>query len=375
MRLPSWITGAVSGRWGEIPGGTLADVDPDPGRTAAWAGSGGQAEIVNAWGSMWTDPLTGRQWRWGGGHSNYRGNELYYRDLLVASPAWVRVNEPSDLGEPWATTYGHGVGTATTYSDGRIRSSHAFNAFVWVPGIGPVMAGLSSRATDGGNGSMALVTFNTSTGAATFSSTATSSGNGTPVAACYDSTRGASGSIWIRRTGTSFMLRHDIAADTRTTVGAQKAFSAECSLAYHPDDWILLGSEGDGGSGGPDWSGSAKFCVFDCATGSYYFPTFSGTVSGGLQAGTCQPIWVPEEGKFCAWDNDTDRTLITTLTPGADPFSDPWTISALTVDVGNTVTPSAAPAAGTYGQFNYIPAAGIFTMCATATHPGYFYKR
>ncbi len=369
MLVPSWITGAVSGRWGEIPGGTLADVDPDPGRTAAWAGSGGQATIVTAWGSMWTDPLTGRQWRWGGGHTDYRGNELYFRDLLVASPECVRVSDPSDLAD-----YGHSVGTATTYSDGRIRSSHVYNALVWVPGVGPVMAGLSSRATDGGNGSMALFTVNTTTGAFTPSSTATNSGSGTPIAACFDPTRGTQGSIWIRRNGTSFMLRHDYAADTRVTVGSTKEWAGECSLAYHPDDYILIGSEGDGGSGGPGWTGSAKFCVFDCSTGDYHFPAFTGTVSGGLQAGKCQPVWVSSLGKFVAWDNDTSRTLLTTLTPGADPFVDDWTIGTLAVDGGNTVTPSAAPNNGTYGQFAYIPAAGILVQCATASHPGYFYK-
>lgn len=315
---------------------------------------------------MWTDPLTGRQWRWGGGHTDYRGNELYYRDLLVASPAWVRVNDPSDLAD-----YGHSVGTDTTYSDGRIRSSHVYNALVYVPGVGPAMAGLSSRATDGGHGSSAIFTVNTTTGAFTASSTATNSGSGTGVAACFDGTRGTQGSIWMRRVGTSYIQRHDYAADTRVNVGGQEAWAGQCSLAMHPSGSYMLVGNGDPDQG---QTVSGGWCVFDPATGTYYYPTFSGSVSGGLWPGFCQPVWVASLGKFCAWDNDTDRHLITTLTPGANPFSDTWTISALTVDGGNTVTPSAAPAAGTYGQFSHIPAAGILTMCATATHPGYFFK-
>lgn len=361
-----WVSQVASQTWATIPGTALSAADPDPGRTEAWAGSGGQAAIVTAWGSAWLDPATGLQYCWGGGHSNYYGNELYVRDLSAASPAWSRVSDPSDLA-----SYSNATGTATEYSDGRIRSSHCYNALVWVPGVGPVMAGLSSRATDGGHGSSAIFTFNTSTGAATASSTATNSGSGTGVAACYDSTRGTSGSIWMRRVGTSYIQRHDIAADTRSNVGSQQAWSGQCSLAAHPSGDYLLVGNGDADQG---QTVSGGWCVFNCATGSYSTPTFSGSVSGGLWPGWCQPVWVESLGCFCAWDNDTDRTRITTLTPGTDPFTDTWTISYLTVSGSNAVTPSAAATQGTYGRFAYWEQAGGFVVFNSASETGYFYK-
>lgn len=368
--LPSWVTGATARTWVTIPGSALSAADPDPGRTAPWSGSGGQASIVSAWGSAWLDPETGLQYITGGGHSNYYGNEFYSRDLAVASPSWTRVSEPSDLGTPASTNYGHGVGTATAYSDGRLRSTHTYNALVWAPGTGPVMAGLSSRTTDGGNGSMALITFDAADGSSTLSSTATSSGSGTPIAACYDATRGTAGVVWIRRTGTSFMLKHDIAADTRSTVGGQEAWSGGCSLAAHPSgDYLLVGN---GDALGQTVSGG--WCVFDCATGTYYTPTFTGTVSGGLDPGECQPVWVESLGCFCAWDNATVRDRITTLTPGADPFTNDWTISYLSIDGSNAVTPSAAQGAGTYGRFAYWEQAGGFVLFNAADEAGFFFK-
>lgn len=365
-----WWETPTARTWVTIPGAALSAADPDPGRTAAWSGSGGQASIVSAWGSSWLDPATGMQYITGGGHSNYYGNEFYSRNLAVASPSWTRVSEPSNLGTPASTNYGMGVGTGTHYSDGRLRSTHAYSAMVWAPGTGPVMAGLSSRTTDGGNGSMALVTFDTADGSATLSSTATSSGSGTPVAACYDATRGTAGSIWIRRNGTSSMLRHDIAADTRATVGSAQEWVGGCSLAAHPSgDYLLIGQ---GDQNGQTISGG--WCVLDCTTGTYYTPTFSGTVSGGLWPGESQPVWVAALGCFCAWDNDTVRDRITTLTPGANPLTDTWTISYLSVDGANAVTPSAAQANGTFGRFGYWEQAGGFVLMNANNETGYFFK-
>jgi hypothetical protein len=120
--------------------------------------------------------------------------------------------------------------------------------------------------------------------------------------------------------------------------------------------------------------------VFDCTAETWHFPTFSGAPAvnnpgtGGLWPGLCQPTWVPNLGAFCAWDNDTSRTLITTLAPGADPRTDAWTVSTLAVDGGNTVTPSAAQGNGTYGRFQYWPAGGGFVLLNAASGPGYFFK-
>jgi len=362
--VPAWVTAQAAGTWGVIPGTALSAVDPDPGRTAAYTGSSGQPAIVTAWGSAWLDPETGEQCTFGGGHGDYFGNEFYRRLLGVASPAWARVSEPSNLGS-------YSAGTATAYSDGRLRSTHVYNAAVWVPGVGPVMAGLSSRSTDGGHGSSALIFFNRSDGSSVLSSADTNSGSGTGIAACFDGTRGTQGSVWMRRLGTSVIQRHDVAADTRADVGVVQAWNGQCSLAAHPSGDYLLVGNGDSDQG---QSVTGGWCVFDCADGTYYFPTFTGTVSGGLEPGRCQPVWVPALGCFCAWDNTTDRTRITTFTPGANPRTGGWTIGFLSVDPGNAVTPSAAAPNGTFGRFAWWANAGVFVVFNSAGEAGYFFK-
>jgi hypothetical protein len=61
------------------------------------------------------------------------------------------------------------------------------------------------------------------------------------------------------------------------------AWSGQCSLAAHPGGSYLLVGNGDTDQG---QTVSGGWCVFDPAgTGGTYYhsPTFSGTVSGGLQ--------------------------------------------------------------------------------------------
>jgi hypothetical protein len=165
------------------------------------------------------------------------------------------------------------------------------------------------------------------------------------------------------------MRRYDVAADSWSDVGGVEALANMCSLAIHPSgDYILLGNGSD------DLGQTRPWTVFRCSDGAYLTPTFSGAVSGGLWPGKAQPVWVPSLGAFCCWDNDTARTLITTVTPGADPYTDTWTVSSLSVDGGNAITPSAAQVHGTFGRFAYWPDAGGFVQLNSTAGPGYFFK-
>ena len=364
--VPAWITSQTVNTWGTIPGATLSSADPDPGRTSAWAGASGQVAAITAWNGATHDGVGRVYLTAQGGHNDYSGNEVYVWDMTSESPTWAMLLAPSDIAD-----YSTGAGTASAYSDGRPRSTHTYNANVWVPGLGPCLAGLPGVATPGTEGTRKTVAFSATTGAATFYSAPTTSGNGTSVAACFDATRGTQGSIWRRQHGTSLIQRWDVAADTWADVGSVQAWNRQCSLTAHPDGAYLLIGNGDP-SGAPSVSGG--WAVFKCADGTYHYPTFSGTVSGGLQPGECQPVWVASLGCFGAWDNATDRTRITTLTPGADPFTDAWTISYLTVGGSNSVTPSAAQGNGTYGRFVYWEAAGVFVLLNSNTETGYFFK-
>lgn len=383
--LPAWVQAIASQTWGEVPGNTLADIDPgnDAAYTAtpgseAWRGTGGIARTMTAWNGACHDRTTGRMYQCGeGGHTDHAGNAVYLWDINLATPTWSIVLPPSGaIGQPTVSSYNDGQEASGEYSDGRPRSWHGYNGHVWVPGLGAVMAGQTAQYNSGVIGPRRCVFFDPDTGAATFGSTASATGNGSSIAACYDSTRGTSGSIWRRWHGTAKMERYDIAADTWEQVGSLEAWSGANSLTYlSGHDCILIGNGDDGSQ-----TIAGGFAVFDCSAGTYHTPTFTGAPSlnvahnGGLWPGRCQPIWLQSKGYAVAWDNDTNRTQILRLTPGANPKSDAWTVDTLPVDGGNTHTPSAAQANGTHGRFGYWAAADALYVINAVGEQGSLYR-
>lgn len=100
---PAWAASIAPGSWAIVSRNTLADVDPasEPrlmagnARRAPWRGSTGQPSVVNAWngGALAGDQGShGALLLFGGGHSNYFGNEVYAFDLALGS--WSRLTDP-----------------------------------------------------------------------------------------------------------------------------------------------------------------------------------------------------------------------------------------------------------------------------------------
>lgn len=383
--VPAWASSVASETWVQIPGNTLSDIDPgnDSDYTAtpgseAWRGTGGIGATMTSWNGACHDPILGRMFLCGeGGHTDHAGNAVYVWEIMQETPAWRMILPPSGaIGQPSVSSYNDGQEASGVYSDGRPRSWHGYNGHVWVPRLGPVMAGQTAQHYSGVIGPRRVVKFDPDTGEATFGSAATATGNGSSIAACYDPTRGSSGSIWRRWHGTAILERYDIAADTWTQVGSSQAYNGACSLTYlSGHDCILLGN-GDSAS----QSITGGFAVIDCVTGTYHTPTFTGAPAlntahnGGLWPGRCQPIWLESKGYAVAWSNATNRTQILRLTPGANPRTDAWAVDTLPVSVSNTHTPSAAQANGTHGRFGYWAEADALYLVNAATQQGSLYR-
>lgn len=379
--IPAWIAAQPLNTWGTVPGNTLSAVDAeqDPAvnqnfpSPAPWRGSSGTASVMNAWCSAALDQSTGRlHIPLGQGHNDGSGNEGYRLDLAQSTPAWTRRNVPSgSLGQP-AVTYADGQEATGQYSDGRPRAQHTYAGMIYADGRGPVIAAQIAMATTGGKGPDRPVLFDPNNYAQTFLPARTS-GNGNGVAACYDAGRDA---MWRRCSGTTALERFDFATSTWAAVGAPQGWNGQVSLVHMGPtyDLILIGN-GDSTLG---QSVPGGWCVFDCTSGVYYFPTFSIPASpslpNGLEPGRCQPVWVPDLGCALAWDHSTDRTGITTLTPGTNPLTDTWTVGTLTVDAGNTVTPTAAEATGTYGRFFVWKSARIAGVVNAINQATYFFR-
>ncbi len=385
---PSW-TNITVGTWIAIPGtSTLQSIDPKnnplvnpsyPG-AAPWDAAGlGFLYAVTAWSSFSSDSSRGIAFQTAqGGHSNYYGNGVYKWSLNRETPLWSVIRNPSNLA---SYTIASGLNDYS-YSDGTPRSNHGYNSCIYIPGYGPAQAGLEGVAEDGRLGTRAVVIWNESTGVASFGAAPSSSGSGTGIAACFDPSRGTAGTVWRRQHGTSVIQPYDVATNTWGSTASQSAqgYAGSVSLSYCPTHDVILVGEGDD-QGSVHQTTAGGWLVFNPATQQYHPPTFTGAPSlgvagtGGLWPGTCQPVWVDALGCFCAWDNTTSRTLITTITPpSTNPTTNAWTIGTLTVDGSNAVTPSAAVGEGTYGRFFYWEPAGGFVLLNAWDETGYFFK-
>jgi hypothetical protein len=109
---PSWIRDMPSGVWQAVSLNTLADVDPakDPAvnpnypGAAPWRGMSGQTSVVTAWNGGAFATRVGPKGSflvWGGGHTDYYGNEIYAFDL--EQRRWTRVTDPykGPIGFPY----------------------------------------------------------------------------------------------------------------------------------------------------------------------------------------------------------------------------------------------------------------------------------
>lgn len=370
---PAWRAAMAANTWAQVPTAELlstldprdnAAINPAYPSNPEWRGSTGFASIMSAWCGACYDETDDVLWLpLQGGHADYAGNEPYKLGLRAEAPTWAMVRNPSGaIGNVLTTNDGQEA--TGLYADGQPRAIHSYNKPVYVPGVGPFIAVQGNTSWSAAAGTDKPVAIDPNTGLGTLRpaacpSTATSSGGG----AAFDPTRGDQGSIWWRGAGTGYFCRYDVAAGSWVTVGSSFAVSGYSSLCYLPDDdCILWGS-----------NGATPWAVVDCATGTRYTPTFSGAVAGSLRPGSCQPRWVPSLGAVCAWDNDTDRTLITRLTPGANPRTDAWTIDTLTVDGGNAVTPSARAGNGTYGRFAFAPSMDGFVLINATNEQPYFF--
>jgi hypothetical protein len=121
------------GHWCEVPDSDIAAIKPSPEPPGAL----GQRAVTRAWCGGAFDPDRDLYILWGGGHTDYAGNELYMFD--VNTLRWRRTEPAADVAE---------TGTST-YHDGTPRSVHTYGYLAYVASIGELCSiGLASDYPD-----------------------------------------------------------------------------------------------------------------------------------------------------------------------------------------------------------------------------------
>lgn len=338
-----------------------------------WYGSG-QDRVITAWNSAAINQAAADMWVWGGGHADYGGNEPYKLYLLADTPAWQMMRPPSGaIGNLLTTTGTVGESATGLYSDGRPRVTHTYNSLVYVPGVGFTVTNLY-YVYPHVNGPGKAYSFNEAANDWSLLSDYVSLGdaNSPNGGSCYDSSRHC---IWLLGNGAYNMVKIDCATGTATQHGtvANHAQGA-IALKYDAANDLIYILSASSSSGWLDYP--SRMSIFDPSTSLFHIlPPYTGSLAAGMSITGHGVAWDEVGGRLLLWNEQANRAKISVLTrPSSNLLTSAWAASELTLDAGNTVTPTAAATNGTFGRFDLIPRLGICVLLNAVDQPVYFFK-
>jgi hypothetical protein len=131
LRSLKAITDSLPARqWANIPGTSMRPVVPTASMLPDGGGATGPASVLTAWNGSAYDSDAQRLYFWGGGHTDYSGNEAYELDLETLKIA--RLTNPSPLTAPPPS--GMNVSASCRFpGDATPLSSHDYDGIVWCP--------------------------------------------------------------------------------------------------------------------------------------------------------------------------------------------------------------------------------------------------
>lgn len=382
---PAWRRAMAANTWAEIPSTLLSSIDPSnsavhnpnyPGRSpwtqtsAGVTNSGSNNGVVLPWCGASYDDTHARVWLpLGGGHGDYGGNESYYIDLNVDSPAWVMKHPPSGSttlisgGLPVGATpkdnsylLDDGKEASGIYADGRPRAIHSYRKHVYVPGVGPVIpvqGGCFANVTDSSKDTWLM---NELDGEWEWKSTANVSSDGASSgsAACYDPTRNV---IYWQGIGSYNLKKLNLSTWAFSTLGTGTASncSGDVSIVYIPGHDVIFKACS---------SFTYGFAIHDAATSAVTYPTTTGT--GPALGGSSGIDWVPSLGALVVLSGAGN---IYTLTPTGNAKTDPWAWSLLL----SSNAPTTDTTVGVYSKFGYSDRlGGCYKIIQSTAKPWFF---
>lgn len=116
------VQNLAPGHWYEVPNTMMDSVKPDPVPSPGTIGA-----VMGAWSGAAFDGKRNRLIVWGGGHTDYSGNEIYVFDLDTLM--WSRVTDPS----PFPPGDGGNANDEVQHPDGAPISRHSYNYIAYIP--------------------------------------------------------------------------------------------------------------------------------------------------------------------------------------------------------------------------------------------------
>jgi len=333
--------------WYDIPNSTLQSVCPP--NTSTYAFSDLCNGVVDGWSGAVADSKRNRLIIWGGGHTNYAGNEVYALDLNALQ--MIRLNNPSPVNTTTACV--------ETLSDGTPNSRHTYDSLTYIPSA-DVMFSFGGSLNDCGYFSSATWTLSLST----LQWTSQDPHNGpTPgaypgVVADYDPN-----TQLVFLSDTHSLFSYSYSTNTYVTLNNDTALDYHMTGVIDPVRKLFIVFGGG-------WSSQGGLAIFSIASGSSYaMQNLTSQTTGcdallnasspGLAYDSVQQLIVgwPDFGNT-VYQFDPDTLTCTAVTyPDGPPDS--------------SQDGSASTSNGTFGRFRYFPSLGVFGLVNESSIDGH----
>jgi len=357
--LPQAFAGPLDtltpGKWYAFPNSHMESVNPNA--------SGSVYSVMMAWSGGAYDSDRDQLIIWGGGHTDYAGNEVYaFGPVTGSNPQWRLLTQPSD---PPADNTPYG-------SDGRPVSRHTYNLLTYLPAPRNKMmsCAIGSQHSNGySNAAVDLfdLTVNGMTTNPWSRAAAAPSTSYALEAFCiYDPVDQV---VWFHDAGSNNARLQRYNPSTNSwTAHAQFNFSPDYTPAIDPAHHLLVAT-GNGG-GVRVWDLSAP-------DNQSFMVTTSGP--GNVESGKAPGfVYDPVNHQFVGWSGGSG---VYALTIPANPKTGTWSWSQIPLAGDNSVVPTTVAGlsrlgyvTGTYGRFRYVPGVhGVIAVNAT-DESVYFFK-
>jgi Kelch motif len=339
---PRRLTEIPAGHWYEIPNSRLIDVAPSHS-------PGGSSAKVVAWSGAALDTKRSRLLVWGGGHSDYAGNEVYAFDLTTL--AWQRLTDPSVADRA----------RTPLYPDGQPRARHTYNYIEYVPSRDRlVVFGASGPyPTGGGEFSRDLIEFDPSTNRWTTQgrSAIPMPGNMIGAQARLD---GKSGKVFFIGSQRAALQAYDPSRDAWTAGWAPTRVRVHATAAIDPArrEFYVIGS---GVSASPQmlrWNLDRPGPPEDVTGRTTGDTDIEAAYGPGFDYDAARR-------RLVAWGGGTDVYVL-------DAESLRWT--RVPAAATNDADPGPENSTGTFGRFRYVPSLGLFVLVNSAEQDVFVYR-
>jgi hypothetical protein len=340
---PGVLDGLAPGQWHELPDTRLIDVAPDPS-------PGGSTLKVVTWSGGAYDSKRDVMLVWGGGHSDYAGNEVYLFDL--GTRRWQRLTEPSVADRA----------RTPTYPDGQPRARHTYNYLEYVPALERLLCFGASGPWPGGGGefSRAVLEFDVGKRRWTGGPRADVPASAGRLIGAQARLDPASGRIFVIGSQRAALQVYDPGTDRWSSGWTPVRVRVHATAAIDPvrREFMLIGSGGKGGAQALRWHLDRPGDAEDLTQRTSGDKEIEAAYAPGFD-------YDPAARQLVAWAGGTDIFIF-------DADETRWT--RLPAAAGNTGDPGPANPTGTYGRFRYVPGHDAFVLVNRADQNVFIYR-